>query len=55
MKDLMRLIIFIFGIFFIGCENIFNNESDPLTEQNIFVLCEGNFGQTNASLWMVNS
>ena len=32
MKDLMRETIFIFDIFFIGCENIFNNELNPLTE-----------------------
>ncbi len=54
MKFLIRVTIFLFGLYFIGCENIFNNDSDPLTEQNIFVLCEGNFGQSNASLWMVN-
>jgi len=39
---------------FFACENLFNNDSDPLTEMNVFVLCEGNFGQSNASLWMLN-
>ncbi|MBC8346318.1 MAG: hypothetical protein ISR82_02860 [Candidatus Marinimicrobia bacterium] len=54
MNHLIKLTFFTIVFIFIGCENIFNDESDPLTEQNIFILCEGNFGQSNASLWMLN-
>ena len=38
----------------IGCNAFFPNDNDPLTESNVFILCEGNFGQFNASLWMAN-
>ncbi len=54
MKRLFKLAFFIPVMIFIGCENLFNNDSDPLMEMNVFVLCEGNFGQSNASLWMFN-
>ncbi|MEA1881584.1 MAG: hypothetical protein U9N31_04220 [Candidatus Marinimicrobia bacterium] len=54
MKHIFKFILVIPVMILIGCEKLFNNESDPLTEMNIFVLCEGNFGQSNASHWMFN-
>ena len=54
MNRLTKLTIFLSMILFFGCENAQNNESDPLTGMNVFVLCEGNFSESNASLWMLN-
>ena len=54
MKRIFKVILVIPVMILSGCENLFNNESDPLIELNVFVLCEGNFGQSNASLWMFN-
>ncbi|MBT3477852.1 MAG: hypothetical protein HOA15_05545 [Candidatus Marinimicrobia bacterium] len=54
MNRVFKLVFFIPVTIFFGCENLYNNDTDPLTEMNVFVLCEGNFGQSNASLWMLN-
>lgn len=52
-QSLRVLLIFTFWTQ-IGCDDFFPKDNDPLTESNVFILCEGNFGQLNASLWMVN-
>lgn len=54
MKLIMKPFITIFLLAHIGCEAFFPNDNNPLTESNVFILCEGNFGQSNASLWMAN-
>ncbi len=54
MKQIIKPFLAIIVWSQIGCDAFFPNDNDPLTESNVFILCEGNFGQFNASLWMAN-
>ncbi len=37
-----------------GCEDLKQSNDDKVKPLNIFALCEGNYGQNNASLWSIN-
>ncbi len=39
---------------FPACEDGADTKKETLNKLNVFVLCEGNFGQSNASLWSLN-
>lgn len=41
-------------IMIVGCNDLNKRNPEMLSSLNVFVLCEGNFGQLNASLWYFN-
>ncbi len=50
-KQLITLFIAAFALF-VGCED--EKTKEEAKSGNLFILCEGNFGQVNASLWSVD-
>lgn len=50
-KQLITLFIVAFALF-VGCED--EKTKEEAKSGNLFILCEGNFGQVNASLWSVD-
>lgn len=54
MKPKITLILGLTLILTAGCEYLDQNKAENLSEVNVFVLCEGNYAQSNASLWSFN-
>ncbi|MEE8334931.1 MAG: hypothetical protein V3S48_00665 [Candidatus Neomarinimicrobiota bacterium] len=50
-KTILPLILI---LAFSACENGSDTKKETLNKLNVFVLCEGNFGQSNASLWSLD-
>lgn len=50
-KTILPLILI---LAFSACENGSDTKKETLNKLNVFVLCEGNFGQSNASLWLLD-
>lgn len=52
MKSTYKLITLSLITCLFGCEN--DNMKDDITKSNLYILCEGNFGSSNATLWSVD-
>jgi len=52
MKDQIKLLLSFSLIIFVGCEP--EDEETEIADGNLFILCEGNFGYSNASLWSLD-
>lgn len=48
------LVVILFSAFMIGCSKKEVTGPTELAQTNVFILCEGNFGSENASLWMLD-
>jgi len=44
----------LFFLFLTACQDQKNSSPDSLNSSNIFILCEGNYNQSNASLWSLD-
>ncbi len=52
MKSVLKHTFILWIILFIGCED--EKPKEEVRNGNLFILCEGNYGSANASLWSVD-
>ena len=52
MKSVLKHTFILWIILFIGCED--EKAKEEVQNGNLFILCEGNYGSANASLWSVD-
>jgi hypothetical protein len=53
-KNLFAILVIILLLIFSGCTYLLESDKSLIKNNQIFVLCEGNFGYSNASLWTID-